>query len=493
MKKQMMILLSALLVLFAIIPTSQAQAATETTPVTGGEYDITFEVLKDKSDEISATGQYMNSSAKVIVENGKTYAVVTLKNSAWWQSLKTQAVQPGSFDDTNFIEAEVISKNEAEDTRLVKFEVQDLTKVVNAKIHIIATGVPGVGTYDNSYDIRLKFGSSDIPVTTETPQPIETPVSSDTIKDGDYTIAFKSLHETEDKESSMGRYMVAPASLTVKDGNKLVSVTLTNNEQITAFQIDKEGSFIDATVISTDKDANTRVVAFEVADLSALLNAKVQVYVAAQNYTGNHVIRLSFDQESIKSLSIPVENNNIFEDIQASWAKKYIESLAARDIIKGVTENRFAPDDNITRAQFTVLLSRALELPKQAYEGIFSDVTEDVTWAVSDIEAANRAAIVFGSNGKFNMNEQITREQMVAMVIRAIEYKDAALLEGADLAVSFADEASIHDYAKEYVGLAVGLGIINGVEVNGEKRFAPTENATRAQAATVLYNLLETL
>ena len=189
-----------------------------------------------------------------------------------------------------------------------------------------------------------------------------------------------------------------------------------------------------------------------------------------------------------------IENDKSFKDIHtggSAWAKEYIEALASKTIIQGKTIDTFAPNDQITRSQFAQLLARALNLPKKPYEGTFSDVTEKMDWMVYDIEAANRAGIVTGDNGKFKPNEKITRQQMAAMIIRAIEYQDATLLEGVESVVPFKDAASISDYAQQYVGLAVSLGIISGREVDGEYVFAPKENATRAHAAKMLYYLLE--
>ena len=73
----------------------------------------------------------------------------------------------------------------------------------------------------------------------------------------------------------MARYIETPAALSVKDGKNVVTMTLTNNEQITAFQVEQDGKFVDTTVVKTDEEANTRVVEFEVADLSTIINAKV--------------------------------------------------------------------------------------------------------------------------------------------------------------------------------------------------------------------------
>ncbi|WP_186668333.1 S-layer homology domain-containing protein [Sporosarcina sp. BP05] len=85
------------------------------------------------------------------------------------------------------------------------------------------------------------------------------------------------------------------------------------------------------------------------------------------------------------------------------WVKDYVEVLASKSITHGKSEDTFAPSDQVTRAQFTLLLSRPLDLPKQAYEGTFSDVTEKMNGLVLEIEAANRAGIVTGNKIPFTL------------------------------------------------------------------------------------------
>lgn len=473
MKKQLIMLFTALLVLFTALPAAQFEAAEVTAQQ---EFELPFEILQDVSDEKSVTDQYVQDKAKIVVEDGKTFAYVTLTNTDWWQSLKVQTTQPGTFTDKNFVDAEVVSEDVAAKTKIVKFQVQDLSKVLNAKIHIIVTGVPGLGAYDNNYDIRMKFDSSKIP---------------GVLKDGAYTIDYKALHADEDKASSMARFMETPASLTVKDGKKVVELTLTNNEQITAFQVEQGKEFVDATVVKTDVAANKRVVSFEVADFSKVVNAKATVFVAAANHTGNYDFRLSFDETSIQAVKAPVEVK--FEDIKGTGFETYIEALAAKEIVKGTTPTTFSPGNNLTRAQFAIILARALELPKAEYQGTFSDVPKNLDWAVSEIEAAAKAGITTGSNGKFRPYEFISREQMATMIIRAIEYKDASILEGVTTDVKFADAASISDYAKANVDYAAGLGIIGGKTIDGKKVFDPKASATRGQASKMVYYLLENL
>lgn len=174
MKKKSVFMMTVLFALFTILPTLAPDKAAAASKYADGEYTVPFTVLKDTGNEQSTTADYMVSPAKVTVQNGKTYAVVTLKNSSWWQYFKVQA--GGGFADV-----QVVSNDTANDKRVVKFEVTDIEQLVNAKIHVIVTGIPGF-TYDNKYDIRFKFNSSNIPLAPVAGQPATPPASKPTPK-----------------------------------------------------------------------------------------------------------------------------------------------------------------------------------------------------------------------------------------------------------------------------------------------------------------------
>jgi lactocepin len=177
-----------------------------------------------------------------------------------------------------------------------------------------------------------------------------------------------------------------------------------------------------------------------------------------------------------------------FDDVVKHWAQKEIEALATKKIILGKTKELFAPEAKLTRAEFAVLIARALELELKAYEGKFSDVPASKKWAFSGLEAAARAGIINGkTDGTFNPDAQITREEIATIIVRAVNYADASLLKDLDTSKVFADDASISSFAKLSVKQAVALGIVNG---RGGNTFAPKDEATRAESAVMLYRAL---
>lgn len=185
------------------------------------------------------------------------------------------------------------------------------------------------------------------------------------------------------------------------------------------------------------------------------------------------------------------EKNVTFADIKTHWAKDQIEVLASRSITNGKSATQFVPQAKVTRAEFAVLIARALNLPMSDYQGTFKDVTLKNDWAYAGIEAAYNAGIVNGrTTTQFAPNENITRQEMAVMVMRAVEYQDAALLDGVDGSHKFKDDKKIASWARESVQLAYELEIINGRPGN---EFDPTANATRAESAKILYTSLEAL
>ena len=121
-----------------------------------GEYDLPFEVLHADKDQVSVADEYFEKPAKLIVKDGKFTVETTLKNSSWWQSFQVAS-------NDGFVDVTEISKNNAEDTSVVQFNVQNLNEILNGKVHIIVTGIPGF-EYDNKYDIRFNFDPSEIPL-----------------------------------------------------------------------------------------------------------------------------------------------------------------------------------------------------------------------------------------------------------------------------------------------------------------------------------------
>ena len=90
-----------------------------------------------------------------------------------------------------------------------------------------------------------------------------------------------------------------------------------------------------------------------------------------------------------------VSSSKTFGDINGHWAKADIELLASKLIVNGVTDANFAPNTNITRAEFAALLVRSLGLTPNAAAASFHDVHAS-DWFAGGVGAAVKAKLVSG-------------------------------------------------------------------------------------------------
>lgn len=181
------------------------------------------------------------------------------------------------------------------------------------------------------------------------------------------------------------------------------------------------------------------------------------------------------------------ESTMTFADISNHWGRVTIEVMAARHIVSGISDTRFAPERNITRAEFAALLVKALGLNASAKTNPFSDVSANA-WYAQAISEAAAAGIISGSDGKFRPIDRVTREEMALMIMKAYGIRGGKAENL--LALSFADKAAVSPWASDAVKGASQLGIIKGMPGG---RFAPKANATRAEAAVMLKLFMDKL
>lgn len=202
----------------------------------------------------------------------------------------------------------------------------------------------------------------------------------------------------------------------------------------------------------------------------------------------------SFETDHM-SLYALLEFKNPFKDIEGHWAQETIELMAMRLIARGVSEDAFAPDRQLTRAQFAAFLVRAfgLEAQNQPVRS-FKDVPPDY-WGCRAIEAAYQAGIVSGvGGGSFDPERCISREEMAVMIARLLgKFGAGAKLTDSqvqEIFTRYADSGQVSGWAREGVATCVSRGIING---RSATTLAPLGEATRAEAVVVVQKLLQLL
>ena len=191
-----------------------------------------------------------------------------------------------------------------------------------------------------------------------------------------------------------------------------------------------------------------------------------------------------------------------YTDVEGHWALRYIRQVTESGLMKGDTDTTFSPDANMTRAMFVTVLGRFAGINPKAWKmnygdgvRLFIDVPVDRYYSPY-INWAARSGIARGiGHGKFDPDANVTREQMMVMLKRFADatgktFEDVSVLGAEDIAeapvLPFSDASEIHKWARSAVEELRGCGIIQGISNHdGTYRFAPRDNATRAQAATV--------
>lgn len=167
-----------------------------------------------------------------------------------------------------------------------------------------------------------------------------------------------------------------------------------------------------------------------------------------------------------------------YEDTQGHWAQAAIDRWSDAGILQGSGNDRFRPNDPMTRAEMAVVLDRLMDYQMKA-QNTFTDV-EVGTWYTDAVLGANAAGVLKGT-GENTMapGANITREQAVVLLGRAL-----GIAEKPEAAAVYADAAAVSGYALGYVGGMTEAGILHGN--NG--RVNPKADITRAEVATILHN-----
>jgi len=170
-------------------------------------------------------------------------------------------------------------------------------------------------------------------------------------------------------------------------------------------------------------------------------------------------------------------------DIAGHWAEAGIRQAVAEGIVAGYPDGSFQPDRKVTRAEFAVMLIRALKWQGAEAELAFVDAAEIPAWAHHAFAQAVRAGIIRGYvDGSLNPTAEITRAEMALMVAAAIGLPN----EGNE-PTGFADDRDIPGWAKAAIASMKQSSIVRG---DGANKFRPQDNAARAEAAILLLNML---
>ncbi|MFZ5968098.1 MAG: S-layer homology domain-containing protein [Bacillota bacterium] len=326
----------------------------------------------------------------------------------------------------------------------------------------------------------------------------------------DKLVVYPKDSQTQVSTTWDGNETPNPLRIHNKSGNVGYPITVTyyTEKVIESFVVEK-------TVLTNGKGAAVSTLVNTSQNDSELKDEKNSVFIIPANplnpgekYTVTVKGKITFEDKSVQSVDKTwsfttaasakevngwmgqVQQAGAFEDIGDHWAVNDINELANLNVVTAKVDSFFKPDDKITRAEFADFVIRALGIELKPFEGILKDVKAETDKAQS-IEAAFRAGIVKGvGNGNFAPENLIKREEIATMIMNAFSIKGNLELIKTLPDLVYKDTEEISSWAVENIKATYQLGIMKGRPGN---IFGPKDNATRAEGAVMVKNLLEKL
>lgn len=183
----------------------------------------------------------------------------------------------------------------------------------------------------------------------------------------------------------------------------------------------------------------------------------------------------------LMALSVVSASAASFSDVSGSAS--YAEAVnwaADNGYINGYQDGRFGVNENVARQQLAAILYRAANSPAASGATRFSDVAAGAYYVNAASWAADNGLINGYQDGRFGVGDNVTRQQVAAILWRWAGSPEAQ-------AADYADEASISAYAQAAVDWSRANDIL---AAHDGGRFDPAVPATRVEIASALYNYM---
>ena len=187
-----------------------------------------------------------------------------------------------------------------------------------------------------------------------------------------------------------------------------------------------------------------------------------------ENADGTYTFTMPNGQVTVKATFVETQEPAPampFTDVhEGDWFYEEVLYAYENGLMNGVGDNRFAPNSATTRGMLVTILYRLEGEPAVTGEAGFDDVgdtwyTDAVIWA-----AANDIVNGIGDN-QFGPENTLTREQLVTMLYRYAEAAGYDVSAAADLS-GYPDAGKVQTYAQEAMSWAVAEGIVEGMDGN---------------------------
>lgn len=177
------------------------------------------------------------------------------------------------------------------------------------------------------------------------------------------------------------------------------------------------------------------------------------------------------------------KNFNDLNDVK--WVEKAIDVLVAKGIMDETGDGTFSPAKKITRADYIVWLVRTLNLTATLDDN-FDDVKPNASYYEAVGIARKLNIILDDGDNLFHPKDKISRQDMMVLTTRALMISQGLKITKDNTVLDkFKDKEDIADYARSSLASLVK----NGLTVSSSNKLKPNENATRAEAAALLYSI----
>ena len=227
------------------------------------------------------------------------------------------------------------------------------------------------------------------------------------------------------------------------------------------------------------KDANAFKIAYEKALSGETTSGGSIGKITGGTVGAKEIASNSFEEQTANS-SLP------FTDLNNSlWAKAAIDELYKRGIINGITDTLFYPESEITREEFIKMLVVATGKFDRNATVDFLDADINA-WYYPYIASAKQFGITVGiGNNNFGIGQRITRQDMAVMIYRTIKDSGIELKYSKDRNTNYFFDTDLTEIMELYRAC-----IING---KTDGYFAPHDNSTRAEAAKIIFEMLNVI
>lgn len=296
--------------------------------------------------------------------------------------------------------------------------------------------------------------------------------SGSIIKDQNVTVAFTNTKNSGGGHASKTYYYFAIEKIDAQDSHTLSGA--------------KFGLYLDGNRVATATSNRSGIALFRI-DKNDYRKITVGRELYYQELTAPEGYILNSDKIGIEKSDLTTSQTSAEKKAETvrNYQKNAPADLNGNDhvaYVHGYTDGTVKPCSNVTRAETAAMLYRLLTENRrneiQTASNSFSDVSADAWYNEPVSTMANGKYIMGFPDGTFGGNKNITRAELVAMLVRFIEVQN--------------EDCSFTDVSRDYwaygcIATATKAGWIAGYP---DGTFKPEQPITRAEAMTIINRVL---